>query len=312
MSPLLFSSMALAVTPPEDNSFLGYLILTALGIWILLEATGRGVFFLNVSVDKEVKKDRSMREGRIVKAVASDYRRDLDPPERLIDTGTLQITSICVDDRYVYFSSGGSEALKAYDKTSQLIISKNCVNIGRNTLCNDEQMLYTFTSEKKVLILAKSDCAAHGEISDNRISKPLGVDNRHIYTGFQGYIIGVFDKATRSYIGAIGRHVSDIIAVCSDNEKVYSADSSFLQITDMLGNILGNVPAGGVICSLAIDDKYAYISLYDGRISIRDKTTGTHVREIAAGHGGLSSIAVDDKFIYYGSVKSGIRIFSKL
>jgi|WetSurMetagenome_2_1015567.scaffolds.fasta_scaffold40310_5 hypothetical protein len=307
---IAFFAVAAAAAPGSDESFAGYFIVAVLGVWILIEASGHGIFS-RFSEEKEARKDRSLQERRTVKSVAGTYKKDLDQPLTLIEAGTMQITSLTVDEKYVYLSSGSNDILKVYDKTGRLRASKNYVGGGRNTLCNDEKTLYTLTSDKKVLFLNKSDLEPAGELSDNRITEPLGVDGRYIYTGFQGYKIGVFDITSKAFVRTVGHHVSDIIAVCSDGLNIYSADSSFLQVTNKEGDIIANTPAGGVVCSLALDEKCAYISLYDGRIRVVDKLSGASIREIAAGHGGLSAIAVDELNVYYGSVKSGIRVFPK-
>jgi hypothetical protein len=304
------SVAAAAAAQPADESFAGYFLLAVLGAWILLEVSGRGIFS-RFSEEKEAIKDRSLREKHTVESVAGNYKKDLDQPLLLIEAGTMQITSLTVDEKYIYLSSGSNDILKVYDKTGRLIASKNYLGGGRNTLCHDEQTLYTLTSEKKVLFLDKKELSPRGELSDNRITEPLAVDGKYVYAGFQGYRIGIYDKVTKAFVKTVGHHVSDIIAVCSDGRNVYSADSSFMQVTDPEGDIIANIPAGGVVCSLALDEKYAYISFYDGRIRIIDKMSGANVREIAAGHGGLSAVAVDSGRIYYGSVKSGIRVFQK-
>jgi hypothetical protein len=308
--PTFFSVAAAAASQPGDESFAGYFLVGAIGVWVLLEASGHGIFS-RFSEEKEARKDRSLQERRTVESVAGTYKKDLDNPLALIEAGTLQITSLSVDEKHIYLSSGSNDILKVYDKTGRLTASKNYVGGGRNTLCLDEHTLYTLTPDKKVLFLSKNDYSATGELSDSRITEPIGVDGRFIYTGFQGYKIGIFDKAAKAFIKTAGHHVSDIIAVCSDGKNIYSADSSFIQVTDMDGNIIANTPAGGVVCSIALDDRNIYVSLFDGRIRIIDKVSGASVREIAAGHGGLSAIAVDDARIYYGSVKSGIRVFPK-
>jgi hypothetical protein len=305
-----FSVAAAAASQQSGESFAGYFLLAVLGAWLLLEAAGRGIF-ARFSEEKEAAKDRSLRERRTVVSVAGNYQKDLDQPLSTIEAGTMQITSLAVDEKHIYFSSGSNDILKVYDKNGRLIASKNYVGGGRNALCLDEQTLYTISSDKKVLLLNKSDLAPKGELTDDRIKEPLGVDDKFIYTGFQGYKIGIYDKESRAFIRTVGHHVSDIIVVCPDGRNVYSADSSFIQVTDQKGNITANMPAGGVVCSMALDQRCVYVSLYDGRIRIIDKISGANIREISAGHGGLSAIAVDDQRIYYGSVRSGIRVFSK-